>query len=102
MSSVTFMEECPSISETTLALMSFESSSVAQVWRRSWKRIGGRPAFFKSSLKERFLRFEGLIIVPVSVAKMSPPAGRESPFAPSLLAGERGVLAEQLLRPSLV
>jgi hypothetical protein len=51
-------------------------------------------------LKERFLRFEGLIIVPVSMAKMSPPAGRESPFAPSLLAGERGVLAEQLLRPS--
>lgn len=59
MSSVTFMEECPSISETTLALMSFESSSVAQVWRRSWKRIGDRPAFFKSGLKERFLRFEG-------------------------------------------
>jgi hypothetical protein len=67
------MEACPSISETTLGLTSFESSSVAQVWRRSWKRIGGRPAFFRSGLKERLRKLEGLMIVPVSVAKMSPP-----------------------------
>jgi hypothetical protein len=67
------MEECPSIAEATLGLTSLLRSSVAQVWQRSWKRIGGRPAFFRSVLKERFLRFEGLMIVPVSVAKVSPP-----------------------------
>jgi hypothetical protein len=73
MSRVTLMEKCPSISERTLGLTSFESSSVAQVWRRSWKRIGGRRDFVGSGLKERLRKLEGLMTVPVSVAKMSLP-----------------------------
>ena len=56
MSRVTLMEEWPSISETTLALTSLESSSVAQVWRRSWKRIWGRLAFASSGLEKRLRR----------------------------------------------
>jgi hypothetical protein len=45
---------------------------VAQVCRRSWKRISGRPAFLSSGLKERLTRFSGLIGVPTLVAKMRP------------------------------
>jgi hypothetical protein len=40
---VMLTEACPSISETILGFTSLPSSSVAQVWRRSWKRIGGSP-----------------------------------------------------------
>jgi len=35
------MEACPSISETILGLIFLDSSSVAHVCRRSWKRICG-------------------------------------------------------------
>lgn len=44
---------CPGISETTLALTSLISSSVAQVWRISWKRMVGSPAFSSSGAKKR-------------------------------------------------
>ena len=63
MSSVMLTEACPNISETTLGLMFLPSSSVAQVWRRSWKRIGRSPARLSRGLKERLRRFEGLMIV---------------------------------------
>jgi hypothetical protein len=78
---VMLIEECPSISETTLAFTSRPSSSVAHVWRRSWKRISGSPARFRSGLKERLRRFEGLMMVPLCVAKMSPPGWKREPIA---------------------
>jgi len=44
-SSVMAMLACPSISETTFGLTFLDSRSVAQVCRRSWKRVpAGRPA----------------------------------------------------------
>jgi hypothetical protein len=47
------MLACPGISETTLALALLISSSVAQVWRRSWKRMLGSPAFSSSGAKKQ-------------------------------------------------
>src|SRR5918995_3123353 len=51
MSRVILIEEWPSISEATLALTSFDSSNVAQVCRRSWKRIGGNAARFRAFMR---------------------------------------------------
>jgi hypothetical protein len=59
----------PSISETILGLTFLARSSVAQVWRRSWKRIRGSWALLSSGAKDRFLRLEGFTSVPFSVAK---------------------------------
>ena len=64
------MEACPSISETILGLTFLDRSSVAQVCRRSWKRMGSNPAFSRSGAKDRFLRLVGLTSVPPCVAKM--------------------------------
>jgi hypothetical protein len=47
-------------------------SSVAHVWRRSWKRMRGRLARFSSAAKDRLRRFVGLMGVPTSLAKTSP------------------------------
>jgi hypothetical protein len=67
------MEACPSISETTFALTHSPNSSVAHVWRRSWKRRSSRtPARALMRLKERLRRFDGLKREPVSPAKTSP------------------------------
>jgi hypothetical protein len=59
------MVECPSISETIFGFRLRVRSSVAHVCRRSWKRISGSPARFRSGLNERRvrlwrLRVEGL------------------------------------------
>jgi hypothetical protein len=43
----------PSFSCTTLGYVPLDRSSVANVWRRSWKRIRGGPARCSSGLKER-------------------------------------------------
>jgi hypothetical protein len=51
-SRVIAMLACPSISETTFALTIFESMRVAQVWRRSWKRISGSPVRLRRGLNE--------------------------------------------------
>ena len=48
-------------------------SRVAQVCLRSWNRIVLSPARISNGLEERLRRFEGLMIVPVSVAKTRPP-----------------------------
>src|ERR671933_1658904 len=67
------MEAWPSISETTFALTLSPSSSVAQVWRRSWKRRSSRtPARALIRLKERLRRLEGLNREPVSLGKTRP------------------------------
>lgn len=94
MSRVMLMEACPSISETTLGLTALESSKVAQVWRRSWKRIGLSPALFRSGLKERLRKFDGLMIVPVSVA-MDLPGDADDPRG----TDDGGVRFQALPRP---
>ena len=48
---VRFMLECPNCSWTILGLISFESSRVATVCRRSWKRIFGSPVSLITFLK---------------------------------------------------
>ncbi len=61
------MEAWPSISETTFAFTPSLNSSVAHVWRRSWKRRSSRTlARALMRLKERLPRFEGLKREPVS------------------------------------
>jgi len=71
------MVACPSISETIFGLTFRDSKSVAQVWRRSWKRTPElrceSPARSRSRAKERLRRFEGLMMLPAAPAKMSPP-----------------------------
>ena len=68
------------ISETIFGFTFRDSSSVAHVWRRSWKRTPWpeSPARVKSRAKERLRRLEGLMMLPVWLEKMSPRAGRES------------------------
>jgi hypothetical protein len=51
MSSVMAIVACPNISETTLGLTFLDSSSVAHVCRKSWKRISGSAARLRSGLK---------------------------------------------------
>ncbi len=63
----------PSISETILGLTFLPSRSVAHVCRKSRNLIGGSYAAESSGLKERLRRFEGLMMVPVFVAKTRPP-----------------------------
>lgn len=50
------IEGRPSISDTILGLTLWDRSSMAQVCRRSWKRISGSAEHLKSRAKERFLR----------------------------------------------
>ena len=50
------MDECPSISETIFGFTLRVSSNVAHVCRRSWKRICGSSARFRSDLNERRVR----------------------------------------------
>jgi hypothetical protein len=64
-------EACPSISDTTLGLTSFESKRVAQVWRRSWNLICGSLARFRSDANDRLRRLVGLMSVPTLLAKTS-------------------------------
>jgi hypothetical protein len=66
------MDECPSISETIFGFTLRVSSSVAHVCRRSWKRICGNPARFRSGLNERRVRLWRLSGSPVSEANMRP------------------------------
>lgn len=67
------MEAWPSISETIFELTFLERSSMAHVWPRSWKRTGWSFAALRSRPQERLRRFDGLMKVPASVAKMRPP-----------------------------
>jgi hypothetical protein len=66
------MVECPSTSETIFGFTLRVSSNVAHVCRRSWKRISGSPARFRSDLNERRVRLWRLMGLPVSEAKMRP------------------------------
>ncbi len=52
-------------------------SRVAQVCLRSWKRMCGRPAFFKSGARLRWRRLDGLMGPPVSVVKTTVDGLRE-------------------------
>jgi len=47
------------------------NSSVAAVYRRSWKRFLGSPARYKCGLKDLLLRLDGFMGVPVCVAGTS-------------------------------
>jgi hypothetical protein len=49
-----------------------DTRRLLQVWRRSWKRILGRPARFKSGLKYQFTTFWEQMGVPFIEGKMSP------------------------------
>jgi hypothetical protein len=71
------MVACPRSSCTNLGCTPRPSSSVAQVCRRSWKRISGRPAFLSNGLKDRFTRFSGLVSMPTLVAKIRSKFGDE-------------------------
>ena len=53
------MEECPIISETILGLTFLDRSSVAQVCRRSWKRMFGSSALSRSGLNEVLAKLGG-------------------------------------------
>ena len=64
---------CPNNSWTRFGCTLRAKSRVAQVCLRSWNRIVLSPARFSTGLEERLRRFEGLMIVPVSVAKTRPP-----------------------------
>src|SRR3990172_5101107 len=61
----------PSRSETTLGCTPARSMSVAAVWRRSWSRRRGRPAFATIRSKAR-LRLRSSRAFPVGPAKTSP------------------------------
>src|SRR5215208_6217542 len=68
------MVECPSISETIFGFTLRVSSSVAHVCRRSWKRISGSPARFRSGLNFCFVTARLSSGSPVSDANMRPSA----------------------------
>ena len=53
--------ECPRSSWTYFGCTFFDRSSVAQVCRRSWKRIRLSPARSRRELKDRFLRLVGFM-----------------------------------------
>ena len=69
------MFACPNSSWTYFGCTLRLSSSVAQVCRRSWKRIGGTPARFRSGANDRSRRLLGFIGVPTSLAKTRPWSG---------------------------
>jgi hypothetical protein len=99
------MVECPSISETIFGSTLRVSSSVAHVCRRSWKRICGSSARFRSGLKERRVRLWRLMGSPVSEANMrpfslhrEPTGGRRSAVAGSGAHPGRPVLAARARR----
>src|SRR5215217_4947812 len=68
------MVECPSISETIFGFTLRVSSSVAHVCRRSWKRISGSPARFRSGLNFCFVTARLSSGSPVSDANIRPSA----------------------------
>jgi hypothetical protein len=71
-SRVMAMDECPSISETIFGFTLRVSSSVAHVCRRSWKRISGSPACFRSGLNFSLVTARLSSGYPVSEANMRP------------------------------
>src|SRR5829696_1950903 len=56
------IDECPSISDTIFGFTLRVSSSVAHVFRRSWKRFSGSPARFSSGLNFSFVTLEGAVV----------------------------------------
>ncbi len=78
------MVEWPSISEATSGFTLRVSSSVAQVCRRSWKRISGSPARFRSGLNFSLVTTRLSSGSPVSEANMRPSASpglhRDRPY----------------------
>src|SRR5215207_6146424 len=73
-SRVMVLDECPSISETIFGFTLRVSSSVAHVCRRSWKRISGSPARFRSGLNFCFVTARLSSGSPVSDANIRPSA----------------------------
>ncbi len=73
-SRVMAMVEWPSISETILGFTFLASSRVAQVCRRSWKRISWSPARFSSGLNFSLVTARLSSGSPVSEANMRPSA----------------------------
>ena len=59
----------------------FWKRSDAQVCRRPWIRMGGRPAFFKRGARLLWRRLEGLIGVPASEVKSKPDRRRVAPVS---------------------
>ena len=66
------MVECPSISDTIFGFTLRVRSSVAHVWRRSWKRISGSPARFRSGLNFSVVMVRLSSGSPVSEANIRP------------------------------
>ena len=90
-SSVMAIVACPSISETIFGFTLRVRSSVAQVCRRSWKRISGRPACFSSGLNFSAVTARLSRGSPVSDANIRPfSLHREPRPYLSLLAGAPG------------
>jgi hypothetical protein len=82
------MVACPNISETILGLTFLDSSSVAQVCRRSWNRIGGNPAGSSKGLKRRAVTYWRRRSSPISEANIRPfSCHREPTLSISLSAG---------------
>src|SRR4051794_15683541 len=75
----------PSISETILGLTFFSSSSVAQVCRRSWKRIFDTPTQSRSFRQWRVMRWrsKGSPISEVTITR-SPASGAQPLYLPPL------------------
>jgi hypothetical protein len=64
------MLEWPKSSWTYFGCLPAMRGIVAQVWRRSWKRMRGSSALFRRGLKWRPRRLVALVVVPVRVGKM--------------------------------
>jgi hypothetical protein len=84
------MVACPSISETILGLTFLDSSSVAHVCRRSWKRIFGSPARLSRGLKRWVVKSRRSKGSPTSEANMRPFSRHREPTLSSPLAGAPG------------
>lgn len=80
------MSAWPSISLTAFGLTPRLSSSVAAVWRKSWKRTSGSLARAREGLKERLTRLSGIMMPPSvfgntrssEVSHLAPKASRSS------------------------
>ena len=84
------MEAWPSISETTFALTPSPSSSVAHVWRRSWKRrssdAGAGPDALKGAVTQVGGVEQGAGLVREDEAIILPKPGQAHPLFELALA----------------
>ena len=65
-------EACPNSSCTNFGWMFFWNRRDAQVCRRSWKVILGKSARFRRGTKDCWRKLDGLMRLPLSLAKSRP------------------------------